>query len=718
MEDRQRTYGCLSSLREIYTYRGRFRDAEKLNRQIVDTYRERGDISSVAYHTLDLGYIYFESGDLTKAESHYLSALETLSELKQYRKLQLAHTRLSELYLKQGDAEKALDYATRAKEMDGSEPVRRSQVCRVLAMSFAALGRHDEASEWFDSSLEALKDRPGFQLARALLETGKFHLATGAYDVAEAHLGRAVDMFEQMGADHFLHKAQQAWRDLVELRDKHRETAHAEEGRPVPSLSESGKPTSTLDTDRLLNEAVDRLLQTTDAERGLILTVQDGRPRVQTACFRRLDEPSVADISGSIVRAAIDTADLIVTTDAPNDPRFQSSQSILDYKIRSILCMPLKARDGSIIGAIYADHRGVAYFSPKQIQFFRAFGDFVAVALENALGYQGLKEDLEKLAGVRTRFGDLIGASSPMQTVYDLVERLSETDVTVLLQGETGTGKGLVARTIHARSSRADKPFLALNCGALPRELLESELFGHTRGAFTGASSDRKGLFEAADGGTVFLDEVGDAPPEVQVRLLHVLEEGAVKRVGENHTRRVDVRVIAATNQDLEGEVDADRFRNDLYYRLRVISVSIPPLRDRVEDIPLLANHFLDLYNRLTGKSVPGLAPDLIRAFSRYDWPGNIRELENEIRRGVALVQPGSPIFAEHLSERISPLVTTLKPVVAISGSLKAAVEQFEQDAIRAALEKNGWNVTHTAREVGLTRAGLQGKMRKYGIRR
>ena len=215
----------------------------------------------------------------------------------------------------------------------------------------------------------------------------------------------------------------------------------------------------------------------------------------------------------------------------------------------------------------------------------------------------------------------------------------------------------------------------------------------------------------------MFLDEIGDAPPEVQVRLLHVLEEGVVKRVGENHNRQVDVRVIAATNQNLEAEVHAGQFRDDLYYRLRVVPVDIPPLRKRSEDIPLLANHFLDLYSRSVEKTSRGFAPEVIQAFSRYDWPGNIRELENEVRRGVVLSEAGGHIAGEHLSERLAPLAAS-ESAVTIDGPLKNAVEQFERQAIKVALEKNGWNVTRTAQVLGLTRAGLQGKMRRYGIRR
>ena len=324
---------------------------------------------------------------------------------------------------------------------------------------------------------------------------------------------------------------------------------------------------------------------------------------------------------------------------------------------------------------------------------------------------------VERPEEVRARFGPLIGRSAAMQAVYDLIDRLADTTLPVLVQGETGTGKGLVARAIHDRSSRRRRPFLHQNCGALPPGLLESELFGHARGAFTGAVVQRKGLFEAADGGTVFLDEIGEAPSGLQVRLLNVLEEGGVKRVGENRTQQVDVRIVAATNRDLEADVRAGRFREDLFFRLCVLPLFVPPLRDRTEDTLLLAEHFLDLCRESGKKGILGFAAETMRAFTRYGWPGNVRELENEVRRASALVEAGGEIRPEHLSERIAEAVgATWRR--GIPGPLKTTVQAFERRAIRKALDHCGWNVTRTAQSLGLTRVGLQGKMRRLGIRR
>ena len=623
----------------------------------------------------------------------------------------------------------AIDHAQLALKAAGSDKEKVGQVYRILGMIHNSLGHPEKTSTYFADSITSCNDRPGLRLAQSLLESGKFHTSIGKLEIAEEQLGRTIEMLKEMGADHFLQKAQKAWKELMDLRGKDKELSNkksvAELATDKKVLStpveaepiQIAKPQTGGIISRLLDQTLDRLLEITRAERGLVLTVPDGKSGIQTLASRHLDDTSVADISQNIVLTAIQNADLVVTTDAPNDPRFETSQSIIDYKIRSVLCMPLRTGDNRILGAIYADHRGLEFFADKDIQFFRAFGDFVAIALDNTLRYRDLQLDLEKLAGMRTNLDGLVGGSPAMQTLYDMVERVSTADIPVLLQGETGTGKGLAARTIHARSKRSSGPFLQQNCAALSKELLESELFGHAKGSFTGAFEAREGLFEAANGGTIFLDEIGDAPPEVQVRLLHVIEEGTVRRVGENHNRNVDVRIIAATNRDLKADVSSGMFREDLYYRLRVVPITIPPLRERPEDIPLLADHLLKLYPPAKEKNISSFDPELIQAFCRHNWPGNIRELENEIRRGVALSEPGATISAPSLSEHFAGELSDKAPI-SINGPLKNAVAQFEKEAIKAALAANEWNVTHTAEKLGLTRAGLQGKMRKYKIQR
>jgi Nif-specific regulatory protein len=295
-----------------------------------------------------------------------------------------------------------------------------------------------------------------------------------------------------------------------------------------------------------------------------------------------------------------------------------------------------------------------------------------------------------------------------------LVERVVATDTTVLITGETGTGKELIARAIHFNGPRAERSFVSENCGAIAPDLLTSELFGHKRGSFTGAHEDRQGLFEVANGGTLFLDEIGDCPPDLQTRLLRVLDQGVIRRVGDSDPVPVDVRIIAATHHDLGSDVQAGKFRQDLFYRLGVFTIRTPPLRERREDIPLLVQHFIDRFCRKHRKGVLGVTDEALERFADYDFPGNVRELENEVERAFTLADPDGYITPDLLSEKFSAAAQSCKSQ---RGSLRIAVERYESNLVREALQRNGGNKTHTAAELGMSRRGLIDKLEKYGIR-
>ncbi len=326
---------------------------------------------------------------------------------------------------------------------------------------------------------------------------------------------------------------------------------------------------------------------------------------------------------------------------------------------------------------------------------------------------------LRREAHGRYRFEELVGTSGALRRTLGLVERVVASDTTVLILGETGTGKELLARAIHYNGARADKPFLSENCGAIAPDLLTSELFGHRRGAFTGAHEDRAGLFELADGGTLFLDEIGDCPPELQTRLLRVLDQGEIRRVGANETTRVDVRILAATHHDLEADVAAGRFRKDLYYRLGVFTITAPPLRQRMEDIPLLAQHFLDRFRRSSGKSVLGFTAAALAQLTAHDYPGNVRELENEVERAFTMADADSYITADLLSAKFS--ATDVSAGTSLDGeaaSLRQQMERYEAQIVREALARNQGNQTRAAAELGVSRRGLIDKLQRFGLTR
>ncbi|NOZ57901.1 MAG: sigma-54-dependent Fis family transcriptional regulator [Calditrichaeota bacterium] len=350
------------------------------------------------------------------------------------------------------------------------------------------------------------------------------------------------------------------------------------------------------------------------------------------------------------------------------------------------------------------------------------------LALRNASRVRLLEDEVQRLRSAlqqRYGFGDIIGRSGPMRDVFDAVRRVAETDVTVLLQGESGTGKELVARAIHASSKRRNKPFVAVNCAAIPETLLESELFGHEKGAFTGAIARRLGRFEQANGGTLFLDEIGEMSPATQVKILRVLQERRFERVGGTRSVEVDVRIISATNKDLEEEVREGRFRQDLYYRICVYPIHLPPLRERQGDIPILVGHFIQRFNEKMPRhrQIRSVAHDAMRALEAYDWPGNVRELENVLERSMLNADDGvlrlhnlPPHLQRAFPEgRNSGAAISWKQALAHATEIPT-LEEIEREALKLALKLTKNNVTAAASRLGIGRTTFYRKMRRYGL--
>jgi two-component system response regulator HupR/HoxA len=342
--------------------------------------------------------------------------------------------------------------------------------------------------------------------------------------------------------------------------------------------------------------------------------------------------------------------------------------------------------------------------------------EIVTLHLEITTRENRIKE-LNKELGSRYKYDSMIGKSKPMQSLYALLDKIKGADSTVLVQGENGTGKELIAKSIHYNSVRRDRPFVIQNCSAFNDNLLESELFGHIKGSFTGAHKDKKGLFEIADKGTFFLDEIGDTSPTMQVKLLRVLQEGTYTPVGSVEMRKVDVRVIAATNRNLKEMVEQGTFREDLYYRLNVINIRVPPLRERKEDIPLLSDFFLSKACESAQKPKKTLTKRALEKLYDYAWPGNVRELQNEMERLVVLSSEEAKLTADFLSPKVIEASEKGKVQGArLQGKLKDAIEELERDMIKEGLRRTGWNKSKLAKELGISRAGLIMKVEKYGL--
>jgi two-component system response regulator AtoC len=366
--------------------------------------------------------------------------------------------------------------------------------------------------------------------------------------------------------------------------------------------------------------------------------------------------------------------------------------------------------------AVEAIRRGAYDFIAKP---FRA--DQVLLVLRKAIEREGLRREVaqlhEELSALRAPTG-IVGRSPQLAVAIALADKVAPHPSTVLITGESGTGKELVARHIHRQSPRATAPFVAVNCGAIPEALLESELFGHAKGAFTGASSDRDGLFADADGGTLFLDELGELPLALQVKLLRALQEGEVRRVGDNASRRVDVRVVAATSRDLEADVADGRFRADLYYRVNVVRIHLPPLRERAEDVPELVRHFIDRFNTRLGLRVTGASAAAMRALIDYPWPGNVRELENTVERAMVLADHDRIDVAQlpALTTASAPAPAPLTDPSLMDLSVKRRTDALERVLIREALARTQGNRTRAARLLDLSHRALLYKIREYGI--
>ena len=443
----------------------------------------------------------------------------------------------------------------------------------------------------------------------------------------------------------------------------------------------------------LLGRLLDQLIALSAADKAFLLLTSEEVPRVAVA--RNIDQSALIDpqmaISDSIVAEVLRTGKPLIVADALSHEDFKSSQSVVNLKLCSVMCVPLVARGGTL-GLFYlGNDNAVNHFSESLLSVVSVFGSQAGLILSNALARAELErhvEELEQTVGEK-RFGEIIGSCDGMRDIFKKISRVANTDVSVLIQGETGTGKELVARAIHERSNRAKGAFIVLNCGAIPENLLESELFGHVRGAFTGAVSSTEGRFQAASGGTIFLDEIGEMPMSLQVKLLRVIQERQVCRVGDTKVIPVDIRVVAATNKMLGDEVRSGAFREDLYYRLNVISLDLPPLRDRGEDILLIARYFLGRYaQQLVGHECT-LAAESLAVLKRWSWPGNIRELENRIKKALIFAD-GGVIRPDHLDLDDGVVDQVL--------SLADAREDWQREYINKVLSLYDGNRTQTAR--------------------
>jgi transcriptional regulator with GAF, ATPase, and Fis domain len=519
-----------------------------------------------------------------------------------------------------------------------------------------------------------------------------------------------------------------------------------------------------LDLDQLLQQLMMLALQSTGAQRGFLISEQQDDLLIEVSaltdagslqierCACSIDD---GVILASVIRYMARTLSPVLLADVSDSEQFAGGPYLRANPVKSLLCLPLHNEHSRHAAFLYLEHRQIAdAFSPAHVAAARLLAAQGAAALANARLYSQLQQEvgqhrqtetelqqaLTEVAGLKEKltaenvylqqeihsshnFEEVVGQSQQLQQLLQQVELVAATDASVLILGETGTGKELIARAVHQRSPRRQRPLIKVNCAALPATLIESELFGHEKGAFTGAASRQIGRFELADGGTLFLDEVGDLPLELQAKLLRVLQEGEFERLGSGQTHKVDVRIIAATNRELERLVQQGQYRADLYYRLSTFPVLLPPLRERREDIPLLMWYFIGKHQGRLGRHIGKVPAAAMQALQNYDWPGNIRELENIIERALIVSRGDTLLLNDALLPGGNRMTKPANPTQEYAGLQQIGhdYQQVERDHIIGVLQQCDWKIQgdgHAAERLGLAPSTLRWKMRKLGITR
>jgi len=496
--------------------------------------------------------------------------------------------------------------------------------------------------------------------------------------------------------------------------------------RELPATSQVAKNLNALlkisrvvhairDLEELQAQLLDLIFEVVPAGRGAIL-LSEGSGQEFNCLYARTrqgGQPQLVRVSRTIARQVMTDNVAILGVDVPASGSLRDVESLVASEVRSLLCVPLSVFQ-RMIGCIYLDNASTANrFNEDHLQLMAAVAGISAVALDNARRSQWLEQENQRLTTEVRQEQSLVGDGGKMKEVFQFLGRVAQTDSTVLIDGESGTGKELAAKALHRNSHRSNKPFVAINCAAIPETLLETELFGHERGAFTGAGQQRKGRLEVADGGVVFLDEIGELAPSLQVKLLRVLQEREFERIGGNHTIRVDIRLIAATNRDLSEAVRKGEFRQDLYYRLAVVRLTMPPLRERREDIPMLTRHFVQKHAQRCRVKAKPISREAMAAMVNYEWPGNVRELENAVERALVMGL-SDMVLLEDLPES---LVEQNPPEEIQEGKYHAKVKELKKQLIIDAVEQTGGNYVEAAAILGVHPNYLHRLIRNLGLK-
>lgn len=726
-----------ANVAQLASKQGRQEEAEQAMRESEELAARTEDASLRQNVALVRAELCLRAERYAQARTLLAQALASARHDGDWRRLAAIRTRAAELRLATGDAARAADEARRALVLlnDYRSSKEYAVALRLSGLAKCQLDLPERGTQEIARSVELLREMGArHELALSLLasaqaltrqdrgeQTVDMHIPIAFRPVSQqtlsealANLREAQDILKALGAQPDAQRAD----DLMEMLTQVSATMAlkaSERGEYLRVFYQLSELMSLdMDKDDFLERVLDLIIEVTRAERGLIFLVQG--ERLMPAAARNVDHATIEDaesVTRSVLRRVRRRGEMLFSSDALADPRFNTSNSVILNKIRSLLCAPLLV-DGRVIGTIYLDSRITAHlFLEEDKNLLMSVANLLAATIDKSVAFRRMQEEMSSLREdilVDAVTGYFLGRSRPIKEVYRVIERIAPSDCTVLLTGETGTGKGILARLIHSRSERRGGQFVSINCGTLPETLFESELFGHARGSFTGAVKDKEGLFETAANGTIFLDEISNTSLGIQAKLLQVLEERVIRRVGETQTRQVDVRMICATNRKLEEEVAAGRFREDLYYRMNVVTIHVPPLRERTGDIPLLARYFLRRYASQVNKPVSGFEEGVIAAFSAYSWPGNVRELQNVIERAVIMTQKRR-IGLDDVGGRFAQAVPSEE-------ACTSRRRLLTREAITDALRDTDGNISRAAELLSTHRRQLQRLMRRYRIDR
>ncbi len=699
--------------------------------------------------SIDLAGVHIERRAMDEAKSFLRKAEKDLAEVDDVNVETLLYYRFGMFFIVKSPQQSYPDALNAFRRMGDIADRQDSLSHRILARSYAGLcqlhlGRFGEALEL---SSDAIR-----------LSDGETAVYGGIHDVfynhalilrANKRASEAAEFFEKayyaLEANASSIEEPDLYRSYLEHvrvnvdiareyrlihRDDSRAAVAAIQEQNLRTLYEvSKKVNSTLDLPQLLDTIMDAALEAMNGERGMIFLIEDDQLALKVS--RNVEKETIQDateISQSIITDVIQGRQPIIVSDTSKDSAFKHRDSVVNYHIHSLICAPMRLKD-RIIGTVYVDSRSDALrsmtFTEMDRDFLEAFSNLATMAIENARMHERLKKEnlyLHQEVERRFRFENIIGNSKPMQKLFAETEAAITSESVVLIYGESGTGKELIARAIHYNGARKNGRFVAVDCGALPDTLLESELFGYKRGAFTGAYADKPGLFEEAHNGTLFLDEISNTSLAFQAKLLRVLQEGEFRRVGDTSTRTANVRIICATNRNLHEEIAAERFRQDLFYRLNVLPISIPALRERVNDVALLVDHFISRYNEKLRTSVNGVSKELIDFFKQFPWPGNVRELENLIQRMMVKCQDGMLTTKELPPDYFSgPSTETLSDSADVQISLRPpkrmmTMVEVEREHFQYVLQQTNGNKTEAAKLLGLKRTTFVERLKKLGM--